>query len=165
MFSSCCGIDDSDSDHSTHDPCSHATSAGREPLSFCAINYDQAHPQTRPYNDVDAASNATTRSSQLSPRATPSHRREPSKDLTTSTTQEEAAWTPVKNYGTTQSVSTSVYSQPSQPRTPPSASTVRYVGRQEESGQVVHVANGEQTSEEPGMDEIPKLMRDEEGKK
>lgn len=164
IFSSCCCLNDSDDDHSTANPRSSAIPAGREPADFRTVRYDQTRLQTPPYTDADAASNATTRSSQLSPHATPSRRREPDNGLTASAVQQDAPKTPVKDYGTTQDVSPSVYSQPSQPRTPPSAGTVQCVGRQEDGGEAVGRANAEQTAE-PSMDEIRKFMGDEKRKK
>jgi len=165
LFTSCCGLNDTDSDDHTTNPRSLAVPADRSPPAFRTVHYDQTRSQTPPYTDADLASNATTRCSQLSPRATPSGRNHPAQATTASTDARDAPHTPVKNYGTTQSVSPSVYSQPSQPRTPPSVSTVRYVGRQEEGWEAVGAANEEQASEEPSMDEIRKFMGDEEQKK
>lgn len=164
LFSPCCGGDDSDDDHPTTNARSCATSADRETPAFRTVRYDQTRTRTPPYTDADAASNATTRSSQLSPRATPSGRNRPAQATTTSTAPKDAPETPVKNYGATQSVRPYVYSQPSQPRTPPNASTVRYVGRQEEGGEAVGGANAEQKDEVLSMDEIRKFMGDEEQK-
>lgn len=119
----------------------------------------------------------------MSPRATPSRSRKAAQDrtgstagtdltttaaangMTTSTAQQDDPKTPVKNYGTTQDVSPSVDSQDSRPRTPPSAGTVRYIGRQDGGEEAGGVAKAEQASEEPSMDEIRKFMGDEEGKK
>jgi hypothetical protein len=165
LFSSCCGINDSDDEHSTTNSRSRAVPADRSPPNFRTVRYDQTRSQTPPYTDVDAVSNATTRSSQLSPRATPSRSHGATQGLTTSAVKQDAPQTPVKNYGTTQSVSPSVYSQPSQPQTPPSAGTVRYVGRQNGGEEAGGAAKAEQTTEEPNMDEIRKFMGDEEQKK
>ncbi|KAF3033761.1 hypothetical protein E8E12_004423 [Didymella heteroderae] len=158
---SCCGINGSDDDRDTSNPRSRATVADRGTPDFRTVRYDQPRSRTPPYTDADAASTAATRSSQLSPRATPSGRNKPTKVMTTPTASQSAPQTPVKNHATTQDVSPSVYSQPSQPRTPPSASTVRYVGCQSEGVEAVSAANREQTNEEPSMEEIRKFMGDE----
>jgi hypothetical protein len=59
-------------------------------------------------------------------------------------------------------VNPSIYSQDSRPQTPPSAGTVRRVGRQDDGQEARWVAKAEQTSEEPSMDKIRKFMGDEE---
>jgi hypothetical protein len=158
LFSSCCHSNDSDSDSDTVNPRRRATAAPRETPVFSTIRYSDTRSGNPP--SVHAASD---RSSQLSPRATPSGRTRPVQAGTSSTAARDAPQTPVKNYGTTQDVSPSVYSQPSQPRTPPSAGTVRSVGQQDEGGEAVGTANVQQTSEQPvSMDAIRKFMGDEE---
>ncbi|KAF3042538.1 hypothetical protein E8E11_004162 [Didymella keratinophila] len=165
LFSTCCGLNESDDGHAITNPRNLAIPANRSPPAFRTVRYDQTRSQTPPYTEADAASNATTRSSQLSPRATPSGRNRPAQAAAASTDARDVPHTRVENYGIAQSVSSSVYSQPSQPRIPPSAGTVRYVGRQEKGEEAVGGANEEQMSEEPSMDEIRKFMGDEEQKK
>ncbi|KAJ4371077.1 hypothetical protein N0V86_008772 [Didymella sp. IMI 355093] len=157
LFSSCCNFNDSNSDSDTVNPRRHATAAARETPVFSTIRYSDTGSGNPP--SVDAASDRT---SQLSPRATPSGQTRPPRAGTSSTAAPGAPQTSVKTYGTTQDVSPSVYSQPSQPRTPPSAGTIRRVGRQDEGVEAVGTANAQQTSEQPvSMNAIRKLMGDE----
>ncbi|KAF1922521.1 uncharacterized protein M421DRAFT_354385 [Didymella exigua CBS 183.55] len=150
LFSSCCGSSDDDDDtQPPRDSRDRIVVARGETPDFRAVHYKDAEAGPEP--NADAASD---RSSQLSPRATPPRRSQtPTRDSPSAP-------------GNPQVASPFNYSQPSQPRTPPSVSTARRVGQKDEGMKAVGAASAsgpsQQTADgEVSMADIRKFMGDE----